>query len=121
MTLQECYAKLGGNYEDVAARLRSERMIQRFVLKFLNDSSCQLLRDMMAEKNYAEAFRAAHTIKGVCQNLSFSRLLESSSRMSDALRNGWTPEADTLLPQLEADYQLTVAAIQDYQRECEAQ
>lgn len=32
MTLQECYQAMGGNYEDVISRLRSERMVQKLVL-----------------------------------------------------------------------------------------
>ena len=42
MTLQECYAAMGGNYEEVLGRLRSDRLIQKFVMKFVNDSSYQL-------------------------------------------------------------------------------
>jgi len=67
MTLQECYAAIGGDYEEVLGRLRSERLIQKFVLKFLNDPSYSLLVETMAARQYDEAFRAAHTIKGVCQ------------------------------------------------------
>ena len=36
MTLKECYEALEGDYEGVVARLRSEKMVQKFVLKFLN-------------------------------------------------------------------------------------
>ena len=39
MTLQECYAALEGDYQGVLGRLTSERMVQKFVLKFLNDGS----------------------------------------------------------------------------------
>ncbi len=119
MTLQECYAVFGGDYEGVIGRLRSERLVKKFALKFLDDKSYQLFQDSMAQKNYEEAFRAAHTIKGVCQNLGFTSLLDSSSRMSDALRHGWTPEADALTERLEKDYAATVSAIRTYQRECE--
>lgn len=121
MTLQECYTAMGGDYAEVSARLHSERLVKKFVLKFLDDKSYELLCTSMEGKNYEEAFRAAHTIKGVCQNLSFSRLLDSSSRMSDALRHGWTPEADEVLRDVEADYHTTVAAIQEFSRECGGQ
>ncbi len=119
MTLQECYDAFGGNYSEVCMRLHSERLVRKFVLKFLDDKSYELLCTSMAEKNYEEAFRAAHTIKGVCQNLSFDRLLESSSRLSDALRNGWTPQADALVGQVEEDYRVTVTAIEKFREECE--
>ena len=100
MTLQECYAALEGDYQGVLGRLTSERMVQKFVLKFLNDGSYDLLLRSMAEENWQEAFRAAHTIKGVCQNLDFTRLYRSSSQLSEALRNGFTPEAPALAEQV---------------------
>ena len=112
MTLQECYAAMGGNYEDAIGRLRSEKLVQKFVLKFLNDDSFQLLNDSVAAGNYEEAFRAAHTIKGVCQNLSFERLQNSSSQLTDALRGGnWNDQTAALLEAVRADYQLTADAI----------
>lgn len=121
MTLQECYAAIGGDYEDAAARLRSDRLVQKFILRFLDDQSYALLCTSMEEKNYEEAFRAAHTIKGICQNLSFTRLLKSSSAMCEALRHGWTPEADVLIGQLTADYQLTADVISEFRKECGGQ
>ena len=117
MSLQECYTALGGDYDSVIGRLRSERMVQKFALKFLNDGSFDLLCQSMDAKNYEEAFRAAHTIKGVCQNLSFTRLYESSGQLSEALRSGWTPEADTLIEQVKADYQVTVDALRALEQE----
>ena len=96
-------------------RLTSERMVQKFVLKFLNDGSYDLLLRSMAEENWQEAFRAAHTIKGVCQNLDFTRLYRSSSQLSEALRNGFTPEAPALAEQVKEDYARTTAAIRAFQ------
>ena len=115
MTLQECYAAMGGNYDEVLGRLRSDRLIRKFVLKFVDDGSYQLLLDSMASRNYEDAFRAAHTIKGVCQNLDFTKLYQSSSQLSEALRNGFTPEAPALVEQVKADYTQTADAIRMYQ------
>lgn len=120
MTLQECYAAIGGDYEAVISRLRSEKLVKKFVLKFLEDNSYTLLRTSLEEKNYEEAFRAAHTIKGVCQNLSFNRLQESSSGLCEALRHGWTPDANTWIGQVVEDYQVTVDAIEAFRGENEA-
>ena len=117
MTLKECYAAMGGNYDDVIGRLRTEKLVQKFVLKFLNDGSYNLLLQSMEEKNYEEAFRAAHTIKGVCQNLSISKLQDSSGRLCEALREGYTPEAEALLQETISDYTKTVAAIEAFQKE----
>lgn len=117
MTLQECYAAMGGNYDDALGRLRSERLVQKFVLKFLADGSYDLLCRSLEEKNYEEAFRAAHTIKGVCQNLSIGKLQASSSRLCESLRNGYSPEADALAEEVRTDYGQTVAAIEAFQKE----
>ena len=125
MTLQECYAAMGGDYEDVSARLRSDRLVQKFVLKYLDDPSFDLLCASMAEKDYEQAFRAAHTIKGVCQNLGFTQLLDSSSQLSDALRHGWTPEAkplaEPLAERVKADHLAVTAAIRAFRDECGGQ
>ncbi len=118
MTLQECYAAMGGDYAGVSARLPSERLVRKFILKYLDDKSFDLLCTSMAEGNYEEAFRAAHTIKGMCLNLGFTALLDSSSRLSDALRHGWTPEADPLLEQVRADHLTVTAAIRAFREEC---
>ena len=115
MTLQECYAAMGGDYAGVTSRLPTERMVQKFVLKFLNDGSYDLLVRSTEAEDYAEAFRAAHTIKGVCQNLGFTVLYQSSSQLSEALRNGFTPEAPALAEQVAVDYKQTVEAIRTYQ------
>ena len=108
-----------GDYQDALGRLRSDRLVQKFVLKFLADGSYDLLTQSMEEENYAEAFRAAHTIKGVCQNLGLTKLLNSSSELAEALRNGFTPEAIPLTERVKADYRQTMAAIQAFQKEIE--
>ena len=114
MTLRECYAALGGDYDDALGRLRSEKLVNKFVLRFLDDESYGLLCASMEAKNYAEAFRAAHTIKGICSNLSFTMLGRSSSELSAALRNGYTPEADALTERVKEEYRRTEAAIRAY-------
>ena len=111
MTLQECYKAMGSNYDEVLGRLRSERMIHKFALKFLEDTSYELLITSMENKDYAEAFRGAHTIKGICSNLGFTRLLATSTALTESLRNGWTPEVDTLLEETKRDYQTVTEAL----------
>ncbi|MCI8573515.1 MAG: Hpt domain-containing protein [Oscillibacter sp.] len=116
MTLKECYAAMGSNYDEVIGRLRSERLVQKFVLKFADDGSFDLLQRSLAEQNYSEAFRAAHTIKGVCQNLSLTKLGASSSALAETLRGGvWSEEAAALVEETTKDYQDTISAIRAFQ------
>ena len=120
MSLQECYKALEGDYEGVASRLRSEKMIKKFVLKFLNDASYQGLLTALEEKNGEEAFRAAHTIKGVCQNLGFTKLGDSSSRLTDTLRSGSMDGVEKLVEKVKGDYEQTVNAIRILESESES-
>lgn len=115
MTIQECYAALEGDYQEVLSRLYSDALVQRFVGKFLSDPSFSLLDRSMKEQNYEEAFRAAHTLKGVTQNLSFTRLYRSSHELTEALRAQNYELAARLFSTVEADYIQTTAAIQAYQ------
>ena len=87
MTMQECYKAIGGNYEAVLGHLHSEALIQRFTLKFLEDQSYLQLKQALENKNYEDAFRSPHTLKGVCQNLSFDRLYEVSNELTELLRD----------------------------------
>ena len=115
MTLQECYTALEGNFDSVVGRLRSEKLVQKFVVKFLDDKSFDLLVSSLAEGNVEEAFRACHTIKGMCQNLSFTKLEQSSSALTEVLRGGDLEGGRAGLDGLRADYEQTVTAIRAYQ------
>lgn len=74
MTIQECYKKMGADYQEVLGRLYNEAMICKFVRMFLQDDSFQILEEALRRGDVKEAFRGAHTLKGVCQNLGFSNL-----------------------------------------------
>lgn len=112
MDLKGCYEALGGDYESVLGRLRSERMITKFCLKFLDDKSCETLVEAVARKDAETAFRAAHTIKGICQNLSFDRLYASSHELAECLRGGvWDEAAVAMTERVKADHQATADAI----------
>lgn len=115
MTLKECYRALGGDYEDVLNRLRSKQLVHKFVLKFLEDKNFEILCRALAKGNKEEAFRAAHTIKGMCQNLGFTKLAQSSSLVTEALRGGDLAGALALINRLKEDYEITVDAISTFQ------
>ena len=51
----------------------------------------------------------------MCQNLDFTRLYRSSNQLSEALRNGFTPEAPALVEQVKSDYAQTISAIRAFQ------
>ena len=114
MTIEQCYQEMGGSYEAVSGRLPSPRLAEKSVRKFLDDQSYAELTAAMASGNHDAAFRAAHTLKGVAANLSFTRLRSSSSELTELLRSpadAIPPEAAPLLDAVTRDYEATVAAI----------
>lgn len=100
MELRDCYAEFGGDYKEVLSRLQREQTVQKFVLKFLDDKSFSSLETALQNRNYEEALRFVHTLKGICRNLSFTRLYESSSRMTEAFKAGDFENAAAGMPQL---------------------
>ena len=120
MSIEECYQEMGGSYADVSARLPSPSLVQRFVCKFPEDKSYEALEGAMESGSREAAFRAAHTLKGVCANLSFNRLLQSASALTEVLRpeSASIPEsALALMEQVRSDYQCTVGAIRRFMAE----
>lgn len=114
MNLKDCYLKFGGDFDEVLGRLRREQTVRKFVFKFLDDKSFSLFEASMVKKDYSEALRAVHTLKGICQNLSFTRLFESSSLVTNALKeNDWNKAAD-MMPKLSKDYYETINVIKDF-------
>ncbi|MCI9407532.1 MAG: Hpt domain-containing protein [Clostridia bacterium] len=114
MTVKECYEVMKGDYDDVMSRLRSDDRVKKFLLKVLDDPSFSQLCDAMAAKNADEAFRAAHTLKGVSKNLSLTGLAYSTSNLTEALRGKTelTDDIDPLFKKVKKDYALTMACIQ---------
>ena len=117
MTIEQCYQEMGGNYAEVCGRLPSQRLVEKFVRKFLDDQSYAELTAAMAAGDHDVAFRAAHTLKGVAANLGFSRLTNSASQLTEALR----PESavvcqlsPSLMDAVTQDYRATMDAIRAY-------
>ena len=104
---------MGADYQEVLGRLYNEAMICKFVRMFLQDDSFQILEEALRRGDVKEAFRGAHTLKGVCQNLGFDALYAPASALTEALRGGTLDGADTLFPPVEKEYQRVVTALKE--------
>ena len=114
MTIEQCYREMGGNYAEVCGRLPSPQLVEKFVRKFLDDQTYAELTAAMAARDHDVAFRAAHTLKGVAANLSFTRLRTSASALTELLRapaDTIPPAAASAMEAVTRDYEATVAAI----------
>ncbi len=113
MTLEECYAAVGGDYEGVLHRFMSPDRVRRFVLKLPADPNFNLLEEAIKAQDFSTAFRAAHSLKGIGLNLGFTALADSSSKLSDALRSGTPDEGyEALYEKVREDYRQTMDALQ---------
>ena len=105
---------MGANYQHVIKRLPSVSMIEKFALKFREDTSFQELETALNEKQVDLAFRAAHTLKGVCMNLGFDHLYKPSFEITESLR---ASNLDLALQQFDAvkeQYSKTIAALNEF-------
>lgn len=110
MTLKEFYSQIGGDYEGTKARFLTEERMLKFALKFETDPSFSCLNEALKEGRIQDAFRAAHTLKGVCQNLGFDALYRISAEATEVLRAGNVLSAE-LLNGVKTEYGKVIAAI----------
>lgn len=66
--------------------------------------SMSQLTQAMDAGDVETAFRAAHTLKGICANLGFKSLFEVSYDITEALRAGDMEQAKVMWPGVQACY-----------------
>lgn len=98
---KEIYTAAGGDPEKPLARFGgNEEMLKRFLRLFAKDGSFAALQEALAAGKTEEAFRAAHTLKGICANLGFDGLYAKASEITELLRHGELDAAAALFPGL---------------------
>ena len=117
MTLQECYEKMGGDYADVLKRLTRVERIEKFLMRFLEDTTFEALCEAIAAEDDFEVFRMIHNLKGVSQNLGFTKLYLASNAMTEAVRGGKRLEDESLFQEVKKAYKETLDVIKEYQKE----
>ena len=111
MTVQEFYEEVGGDYNDIVSRLKTEDRIIKFAGMFARDESYKTLAEALDAQDVDTAFRAAHTMKGMCQNMAFTRLLRSSQDITELLRAKDLESAKDMLSKVTEDYNLVIDGI----------
>lgn len=71
--------------------MNNEALYMKFLNKFLTEPTYEQLQECIQKEDYPEAFRQAHTLKGVSANLSLTLLADSVSRLVELLRNCENP------------------------------
>jgi len=107
MTIQEIYAEIGEDYNDILERFENEWMIVKYATRFLGLNIYEQLMDAIESKDYEKVFTTSHDMKGLCANMSFTRLQKLVSDICEQVRDG-APKVD-LIP-------MAGAATAEYER-----
>ena len=97
----------------LARMMGSEALLARLLKKFLDDANCEKLHSAIAAGDREAALAAAHTLKGVCGNLSMTALFDLLTRQVAAFRAGDWEGAVALLEQIDQAYARVTAAIRE--------
>ncbi len=114
MTIEEVYSRIGADYGDVAKRLPSESLIARLAVKYLQDPTYEELMRAVRNNDVDTAFRAAHTLKGVCQNLGFTNMYQPVYDVTEIFRAGTMEGAAPLLEEITREYGKLTEAIKAF-------
>lgn len=87
-------------------------LYERMALKYENDDHMVALKAAMEMKDYDEAYKQAHGLKGVAGNLSFATLYQQASIVSDALKTGEAFGAAEHMEPLEAAHLKVLEGLQ---------
>lgn len=114
MNIKTFYKRVGGDFDDVLARMINQELIIKFVLKFIEDKTFNDLCNAFDNNDIKEAFFASHTLKGICMRLGFGRLYKSSNLLTESLRkniNNLEPSIK-YFDKVSNDYKLTISLLQ---------
>lgn len=117
MTIQECYKEMNEDYSEIYERLGNEKMIRTFVIGFMKDPSFSTLKEGLEEKDGEKAFRAAHTLKGVCLNLGFGELNRLSVELTEMLRGRDVTGTEEIFAAVEKKYNEMIDIIKRMEHE----
>ena len=122
MTVQELYAQIGGSYDDAKRTLPMDKLIAKFVVKFLDDKSAESLFSAWDARDAAALFEGAHAMKGVCGNIGLTALSSSASELAEEFRPGKgrtmdDAEVQRRVDELRANYERATQGIRAFAAE----
>lgn len=82
----------------------NEQFYERILSKFPMDENFTLMEKSLSENNIPQAFRHAHTLKGLAATLDLTSILTVLIPITELLRAGKTEGIPELFAQLKAEY-----------------
>ncbi len=116
MNLNDFFPLVGGDYKDITERLVSERLIYKYIGRFPADPCYQELLTALKNNDVKEAFRAAHTMKGICATLALGDLYKLSCELTELFRNAEKinyEKTDIIINKFTESYNKTIQLINE--------
>lgn len=113
MNIRSCYEKMGADFDETFTRLKSETLIAKIAKKYIDDPSFSQLKDAFEKKDIEAAFRASHTLKGVCLSLGFTQLTKDAIPLTEILRGQSWDGAQELFNQVEESQKKTIELLKE--------
>ena len=86
-------------------------LLEEPALLILDEPTARMLLLALEDARWADAFRAAHTMKGLCRGLGLTPLYDACCALTDALRENVPPEDAQISERVKAEYERVVHAI----------
>lgn len=110
--LSAALSPYGIDYDDAMDRFGGNaELFFRLAGKYLDSDSYARLVSAMEMHDFDEAYRQAHSLKGVAGNLSFVKLYNVAAEIAGNLREGEYVAAESYLPDVEAAHNRVVEAL----------
>ena len=116
MNVKEFYISINGDYQRALSIMMNDSLIERMITKFMSNNAYQDIVNAYENKDYASIFPLAHTFKGVAGNLALTELFEIAAIITEATRNGATPNLDKEIETLKERYQRLENSYQKYRQ-----
>ena len=79
MSLHKFYQAIDGDFEAACRRFYNENMLQKFLIRFLDEPCCAELNDALGRHDRDAAIKAVHTLTGQARSFGFIRLEKKSA------------------------------------------
>ena len=100
-----------GDFEAACRRFYNENMLQKFLIRFLDEPCCAELNDALGRHDRDAAIKAVHTLTGQARSFGFIRLEKKSAALLQALRGNQDEEITELRYEVTTEYIRIVHAI----------
>ena len=111
--IQELYEKIEGDYEKAIYRMQNDDRIKKYLGFFVQDESFEQLKNALDNKDVEEAFRAAHTLKGISQNMAFNNFSILVEKITEELREKKLEAALETFKEVSENYNMIINEIKN--------